>query len=353
MEKILIYGAGAVGQFIGGLLSQLQKYDVKMVGSQDHYYALKSRGLKIRRKRGTEHLRVDNFLPTLDRIPRDEKFDWIFLTVKGYNINKAMKDLSFLINDKVRFLLFQMGIGSHEHVLKVIPKERIFLASMTANVAIIEPGIVVQTNKDGALCIAPLVLRQDLNDIMSIFSRPALDILSFEDWKPMKWSALLYEMLLNGIGALVDYTPDKIMTRPDLFEMEINALMEGKKVADAIGVKISNLPAYPISKLLMFTKFPGFIRYPLFKGAILQKDSAKVPTLKNDMEKAKKGSEVGFINGAVARWGKERRIRTPMNDFITDELVKVVTGKKLWDVYRKKPEELTETYHFYKLNYVR
>ncbi|MCD4785682.1 MAG: hypothetical protein K8T10_17815 [Candidatus Eremiobacteraeota bacterium] len=353
MAKILIFGAGAVGQFIGSLISLAGHHKVTMVGRYDHYDTIKLHGLKLRRHGKVKYLKNLEFLPSLDRIPRNEVFDWIFMTVKSYKLSSSLKDLSFFINNKVKFLLFQMGIGSHDNVAKVIPKERIFLASLTANCAIIEPGTVVETNKGGALCLAPLVLRNDIDDLRSIFTGVDIEILTFEDWKVMKWSALLYEILLNGLCALGDYKPDKVAGQRQMLEIEIEAFQEAVKVVKAIGVDVIDLPAYPIKKLIFYLKFPGILQGFLFRNTLMKKDSTTVSTLKNDMEKGRKGTEIGFINGAVSHWGKERKIRTPVNDFLTDELVKIVTGKKLWEIYRKKYGEIYGCLKIFKLNYIR
>jgi 2-dehydropantoate 2-reductase len=353
MANILIFGAGAVGQFMGFLMTRANKHKVTMVGRYDHYDVIKIKGLDIKRHGKDEYVKAFNFLPSSDRIPAGASFDWIFLTVKAYELTKALKEISYLISSKTKILLFQMGVGSHEVVTKIIPEDRLFLATLTANVAIIQQGTLVETNKEGAICIAPVMLRNSLSELSEVLSGIALDVKTFDDWKPMKWSALLYEMLLNGQCGLVDYTPEKVMSSGPLFEIELEAFIEAMNVVKAIGVEPMDLPAYPIKKLMFYAKFPGFLQLPMFKGLLIKKDSVKVPTIKNDMDKGRKGTEIGFINGAIGRWGKERGIRTPVNDFLTDELVKIVIGKRLWDVYRKKPEEEIDCLHFYKLNYVR
>jgi len=355
MARILIYGAGAVGQLIGGLISRTSRHEVTMVGKYDHYNAIKRNGLTLKRQneKDSDYFRNPNFIAANERIPRKEPYDWIFFTLKAYNIPQAMKDLSFLINNKVKILLFQMGIGSHGILQKVIDKEKIFLASLTANMVIINPGTVIETNKGGELCLAPLMLRNNMSELNSIFTGTAIEKKTFEDWKPMKWSALLYEMLLNGLCAIVDYTPENLFSRNDLVAIEVEAFKEAINVARALEIKLFDLPAYPIKNLILYSKLPGFIRNPLFKSILIKKDSVKVPTLKNDMEKGRKGTEIEFINGAISRWGKKRKVRTPVNDFLTDELTRIVKGKIKWDTYRKKPDLIDRAIGLFKQNYRR
>ena len=354
MARVLVYGAGAVGQFIGGLLSRARKHEVIMIGRYDHYNAIQQGGLTLKRsEQGNDFFRNPEFFVSMDRISRNETFDWILFTLKAYDIPKALNDLSFLLNDKVKVLLFQMGIGSHEMLLKKIPEERVFLASLTANTAIINTGTVIETNKGGAICVAPAQLRNSMVEVTSLLSGIALDIVNFEDWKIMKWSALLYENMFNGLCALADYKPEKLVTKQNLYSLELDAFKEAVNVVEAIGIKPVDLPAYPIKQMMLYSKLPGFLQKPLFKNLMFKKDSVKVTTVKNDMEKRRKGTEVLYLNGAVSKLGKKRNINTPVNDFIYDVLTQIVNGKKKWDIYRKQADQIASDVDLLKTHYKR
>ena len=354
MAKVLVYGAGAVGQFIGGLLTRTGKHEVTMIGRYDQYNAVQQGGMTLKRsEKDADFFRNPEFYVSTERIPRDTQFDWILFTLKAYDIPNALKELSHFINDKVRILLFQMGVGSEEMMLKVVPQERVFIATLTANVAIINAATVIETNKGGALCVAPALLRNSMMEVTSLLSGIDLEMLTFEDWKIMKWSALLYEMLFNGLCALADYKPETLVSKKELYPIEIEAFKEAVKVVEAIGIQPVDLPAYPIKKLILYSKLPAFIRDFLIKGLMFKKDSVKVPTVKNDMEKRRKGTEVAYLNGAVSKLGKKRRINTPHNDFVTDVLAQIVNGKKNWEIYKKQPEQIAADVELLRSHYKR
>ena len=324
-----------------------------MVGRSEHYSVIRSKGLNIITPSGKEFIHKPDFLPMLERIPQDVVFDWIFLTVKSYDLKKAIAELKRIIdrNRNVKFLLFQRGVGSHELLKGLIPDDRIYLAAQTINVAILEFGTVVQTNQAGAVCIAPLKLRNDLHDALDLFSGSGIETLDFKDWKSMKWSSLLYEMLTDGLCALSDYKPDRLFSYGLLVKMETDAFREGVKVVTKLGLDIINLPAYNVKNMVFLSSLPDFIGKVFIKKELLSPKNVRVSTIKNDMGKAKHNSEIPYINGAISRWGKEWGVKTPVNDFISSELMKIVTGKLSWEVYRHKPDEIFACFKIFKLNH--
>lgn len=353
MANILIFGAGAVGQYIGGLLTQTRKHKVKMVGRADHYNAISSGGLTIQKPGSKESILNPNFIPLIERISHMESFDWIFLTVKAYDLKKAVTRLRNVIRSSknVRFLLFQRGVGSHEVLKGIIPDEKIVLSALTANVSIIDPGSVVQTNHGGALCIAPLDRATDITDLEKIFTPAKIDLYTFDRWRPMKWSALLYEILTNALCALTEYKPEKIIANDELLNLDMKAFDEGVQVIKKLGLEIVDLPAYNVKKLIFLNKLPGFMKNYFIKKELSSPENIRVPTLKIDMEKAKKYTEVDYLNGAIGRWGKERGVNTPVNDFLAQEITNIVTGKTSWSEYRKQPQEVVKSYRLFMYNY--
>lgn len=348
MANILIFGAGAVGQFIGGLLQKAGNNKVSFVGRVEHFDAIRREGLFIKGPRGTESVGKLSFYMQLSNLPPKESFDWIFLTVKGYDLKKAVLELKNVIKDSknVRFLLFQRGIDSYISISKIIPPDRLFFASLTANVAVITPGTVNQVNSGGALCLAPFERKTPLTDLTAIFQGIQLKIKQYRDFNSMKWSATVYEMLTDAFCALGDYTPEKLLSYSSLFELEMKAFNEALLVAKKRRVKLINLPYYNLGKIRFLNNwFPGFMKQGMIGKFIANPKNTKVPTIKNDMEKGKTESEISFINGAISHFGKIEGVSTPANDFITRELIKVITGKTSWEKYRKKPAEILSAFN--------
>ncbi len=74
--RVLVYGAGAVGSYLGGMLATGN--DVTMVGRRDHTRAITGGGLRIT---GLTELTVHP--KAFERIPEDGCYDLVLLTVKS------------------------------------------------------------------------------------------------------------------------------------------------------------------------------------------------------------------------------------------------------------------------------
>ncbi len=303
MSDILIFGAGAVGQYIGGLMTRAGNHRITLAGKAEHYDAIRQGGLNIKLPRGDEYLNKINYLTSARNIPQQDTFDWIFLTVKGYDLKEAVIELKKVIKRSrdVRFVLFQRGVTFHRQLYRVIPDERLFAASLTNNVAIFSPGTVTQVNQGGALCLSPLDSREKIDSLAKLFDGTGLKIKKYKNWKSMKWSASLFEMLTDGFCAMGDYTPDKELSFSALYNLEMEAFNEAWNVARKNKVKIVNLPGYNPRRIRFLSSWlPGLIGQPLLTRYLTSKKHTRVPTIKNDMEKGKTSSEILFINGGFA-----------------------------------------------------
>ncbi len=81
--KIIIYGAGALGSVIGGLLTR--RHDITLVGREAHMTAVAESGLSI--SCVVEGL----FLPhTATELKGDEQADAVIVTVKAKDLGPAL-----------------------------------------------------------------------------------------------------------------------------------------------------------------------------------------------------------------------------------------------------------------------
>ncbi|HYR81017.1 MAG TPA: 2-dehydropantoate 2-reductase N-terminal domain-containing protein, partial [Thermoplasmata archaeon] len=101
--EILVFGAGAIGSFFGGVLSQ--RHDVTLIGRAEHISAVKSHGLRVSGK--TSIIAKPR---AAMRVPQDAKPDFIFVTTKSYDTANAMIALRAFA-DRAIFVTLQNGLG--------------------------------------------------------------------------------------------------------------------------------------------------------------------------------------------------------------------------------------------------
>jgi 2-dehydropantoate 2-reductase len=102
--KILIYGAGVIGQVYGGRLAQAG-HAVTLLARAPAARALAEEGVTLRGEGGT----VRRVLPVVTRIPPDEAFDVIFVCVRQDQFAPVLPELAETARGLVVFLLNHFG----------------------------------------------------------------------------------------------------------------------------------------------------------------------------------------------------------------------------------------------------
>ncbi len=139
--NILIFGAGAIGSFFGGILSK--KENVILIGRERHVDKINKDGLKISGKTKLK-ANVRSF-ESVDDI--SEKIDLVVLTVKSYDTYKACKKIKNILSKKTVVLTLQNGLNNIEKIKKFVDKKNIIAGVTTNGVVFEKPGFIVHTGK--------------------------------------------------------------------------------------------------------------------------------------------------------------------------------------------------------------
>ena len=102
--RILVFGAGAMGSFFGGLLAA--RHEVTLVGREHHIDAIRGKGLRITGK--TSRITKPR---AATRVPRDAKADVVIVSTKAYDTEAAMHQLAPLAASSL-FLTVQNGFDT-------------------------------------------------------------------------------------------------------------------------------------------------------------------------------------------------------------------------------------------------
>src|SRR5947207_1654601 len=118
--KILVFGAGAVGSTVGGMLARAG-HAVTLVGRNPHMSRITTSGLKIGGLWGDHHV---TSMATATDIP-DITPDWILLTTKAFDTENAAGVLAQRFPDAVPVLHLQNGVGNAEILIERLGEARV------------------------------------------------------------------------------------------------------------------------------------------------------------------------------------------------------------------------------------
>jgi 2-dehydropantoate 2-reductase len=143
---------------------------------------------------------------------------------------------------------------------------------------------------------APAVEVERLADACT---RAGMPTQAVADARGPQWRKLIFNAATNPIGALTGLTHGRVCEDPALRRLVSKLVDEGKAVATAQGIELDADP----EELIDHAARPD-VAYD-HKASMLQDVEARRPT------------EIDYLNGGIARFGREQRVPTPLNDAVT------------------------------------
>ncbi len=372
--NVLVVGAGAIGGYVGAKLA-LAGHAVTFVGRQPLAEAVAARGLRlIEPERASEIRDCQVVTSVAAAFARPGRFDLALFTVKTYDTQAAIDELRPHVGPSVsrvdRILTLQNGVGGEEWLGEAFGREKIIAGTILNPVSIREPGVVVLEKRKGGIGLsAASTNEQRINEsanegvvsrrppqrsggggrhlpsaaveLAEQIRRAGLRVLVYADYRAMKWSKLLLNLIGNATSAILDLNTMQVFSDKRIFTIEVAALREAIRVARADGIRLVDLPGYPVP---LFTAAMRFLPLPLLQPVLIpfvaRGRGSKMPSLHIDLSSGKCRSEIDELNGAVVRAGARLNIPTPANVLLVETFKDVQSGRAAWSEWRHRPDRL-------------
>jgi 2-dehydropantoate 2-reductase len=193
----------------------------------------------------------------------------------------------------------QNGIGNEEvlagHVDRVIRGTTFPAGKITA------PG-VVQWDVKGDTTLGPFEPKpapmDEIERLADACTRAGMPTKAVADARGPQWRKVIFNAATNPLGGLTGLTHGRVCERPDLRALASRLVDEGKAVADAQGIELDADP----EELIDYAARPE-VAYD-HKASMLQ-----------DVE-ARRQTEVDFLNGGIAEFGRRLNVPTPTHESI-------------------------------------
>lgn len=334
--RFLIYGAGAIGTYIGGSLS-LQGHQVVFLERHQDLKALQSRGLRMFIDGTQYQIPSPVCISSLDEI-QEQKFDLVILALKTYHLTDILPDLKRLRKHLPPILCLQNGVESEKILADHIGEYLVIPGTVTSAVERKQKGDITVRRLRG---MAAADIHPISREILPIFNQAGLNLKLYARPESLKWSKLLTNLMGNASSAILNLTPAQIYSDPDLFDLELKQLRETLKVMRGMGIQPVNLPGVPIKLLALVVKYlPRQLSRPILIKAIGGGRGGKMPSFHIDLYSGGGKSEVDQLNGSVVRAGSKIGIPTPVNQLFTRVLCSLIQGEEPLEKYANKPEVL-------------
>ena len=343
--KVLTFGAGAIGTYIGGSLA-LAGHPVVFVEQQKVVDELRQRGMRLdltlderRRTKDVSQLPPSAFVivSSLEEALRYGPFDVALFALKSFDTQAALEGIRPFADKMPPILCLSNGVSNEPAIAEALGADRVIYGTVTTAIGRRGAGDIVLERLRGVGIAKGHPLSEKLNDA---FNKAFLNSRLFEDAASMKWSKMLTNLIANPTSAILDMTAAEVFSNRDLYKLEIDMLKECLAVMKAQGIEVVDLPSTPVRALAFATRLPLWLSKPLLGRAAGAGRGAKMPSFHIDLHSGRGKSEVSYLHGAVVRAGERCNVPTPVNKVLTETLLALTNGKIPLEEFAHKPEKL-------------
>lgn len=310
-KKICIYGAGAIGGYMGAMLAKAGA-DVSLVARGPHLAAMQDNGLILETVDGRETIAV-----TASENPEDLGVqDYVIITLKAHSVPgvvDAMQPLLganttvvFAVNGVPWWYFHKLGgdlegrrvetVDPGGKIWDGIGPERALGCVVYPAAEVPEPGVIKHLNGDRFSIGEPngekTERAQELSNLLKTagLRAPVRPRIRDEIWVKL-WG----NCSLNPISALTGATVEEMCTAPDVRATVKSIMLEAQDVGEALGVKF----AIDVEKRIAGAEAVG-----AHKTSMLQ-----------DLERGRP-MEIDALVAAVAELGQLTGVKTPTLDTV-------------------------------------
>ena len=338
--QILVYGAGAIGGYLGSRLL-LSGQQVVMLDQPSMAEKINKEGLIIEEAGEQNHVRPQAAASLPEAYAIYDAYDLIVLGLKSYDLHIALNDLA--AHDPASGTIFtvQNGIGIEQPFIDAFGDGRILAGSLTTPVSKKGPLHLVVERSDRGLGLAPTRKNLDIERWVTLFGEAGIETVGLADYESMKWSKAFLNIVSNATSAILDMTPGAVYSDPDLFDLEVSMLRETVSVMAGRNLQVVNLPGSPARSLALAVQYaPRFLLKPILTRIVAGGRGDKMPSFYIDLESGRGKSEVNYHNGAIAAAGEAIDNPAPVNRVLNDTLLKLTNGELSRQEFAGNPQRL-------------
>jgi 2-dehydropantoate 2-reductase len=343
--KILSFGAGAIGTYIGGSLASAgeQVVFVEQAAVADE---LRQRGLRLnltiderRKTNPIITLPPSAFViaPSLEEALRYGPFDVALFALKSFDTASALESMKAFAEKLPPILCLSNGVDNESAIANALGADKAIPGTVTSAVGRRGAGDIVLEKLRGIGMEASHPLSDKL---LAAANSAFLNAESFSNAAAMKWSKMLTNLIANPTSAILNMSAAEILADRKLYQLEIRMLRECLAVMKAQKIPVVDLPATPVRALAFATGLPLWISKPLLSRVAGAGRGGKMPSFHIDLHSGRGKSEVEYLHGAVVRAGEMFGVPTPVNKVLTETLMKLTNKEIPLEEFAHQPEKL-------------
>jgi len=298
--RIAIFGAGSVGGYFGGRLSQAGE-DVVFIARGEHLNTMLNQGLRVDSINGDF---VVQPVQATDDPSKIGKVDMVLVGVKAWQVSEAAEAMRPLIGPETFVLPLQNGLEAPAQLSEILGDQHVLGGLCGLFSYVMGPGHIVHAGYDPFVKFGELDNHrsQRIELLLDTFKRAEINAEIPPDIQVAMWMKFMFVTVFSGIGAVTRAPVGIWRSLPETRLMAELSLQEIIAVATARAI---SLPEEALQTIM--TMYDGF-------------DPQQTASLQRDVMEGRP-SELEAQIGAVVRFGQKADMATPQHTFIYRSLL--------------------------------
>ncbi len=291
MSEITVVGAGAVGCLFGAMLREAGHRVIMLEVVPERAEKIARDGIEIKGISGERTVEVEATSSPADIAD----CDLAIIATKSYDTKAAVDGIAGALKSSTPVLTLQNGLGNVEVIAEAVGDDRTIGGITSQGANIVSSGSVIHAGTGKTVIGTP---SNKLTDNLKL-TRDILDSAGFEpqtsdDMKSTIWAKLIINVGINALTAITRLNNGRLIEFDGTHRIMKDAVAEAVAVADAKGIKLTH--ADPLAQT----------------EEVCRLTATNVASMLQDVL-AKRRTEIGAINGAIAELGKQAGVATPVN----------------------------------------
>ena len=298
--RIAIFGAGSVGGYFGGRLSQAGE-DVVFIARGEHLNAMLTNGLQVDSINGDFTVKP---VQATDDPSKIGKVDVVLVAVKAWQVTEAAEAMRPMLGPQTFILPMQNGLDAPAQLSETLGEQHVLGGLCGLFCYVKKPGHIVHAGIDPIVKFGELDNHrsQRVEWLLDSFKRAGIKTEIPPDIQTAMWMKFLFITVWSGIGAVTRAPIGVWRSLPETRRMAELSLQEIIAVAAARDITLPE-EALQTAMSIYDAQVPE-------STASLQRDVM-----------AGRPSELDAQIGAVVRFGQETDVAIPQHTFIYHSLL--------------------------------
>lgn len=320
LGKIAVFGAGAIGCYVGGALSAAG-YTVLFFGRPRLQKVIEAHGLHLTDWRGRDQQLAPGDVEYLTAYERMAEASLILVTVKSRHTEDAAKEIAKHATPSALVVSFQNGVRNADVLRKHLPSFQVLGGMVPFNVLTKEDGHF-HCGTEGHLIVEKAPSFEEVWG--GAFEDAALPVEHHPDIKGILWSKLMLN-LNNATNALSGVPVREQLLHPLYRKCMALCVSEALATTKAAGIQMRRAGKVMPWLIPIVLRLPNWL-FMFVASKMIQIDAEARSSMWEDLH-LRRPTEIDFLNGEIVALAEQRGLQAPCNQKIV-ELVHEAEAKK-------------------------